>query len=335
MAAIENSICVLIVTYGNRWQFLSQVIESVLSFKTVSSIIIVNNAAEYNLKSKTRHFNDDRLLVVDLQENSGSASGYKTALENARNTNASFYWFLDDDNLPETDTANILLKHWQLIDAADNKKALFCLRTDRLQHLRIAKGESPYRYYLVPDNFMGFHFMKIFSNQLKKLQDKKADTKPFLNRAAMPYVPYGGLFIHKNIIPDIGYPNELFYLYVDDSEFTYRITEKGGTIWLIPAAKINDIDKSQGIGYKNSLFHSPVLDLWSFRTYYHTRNRMYFYSKKTVKNKLFFKINKVLYLANLRFASIISGKQDTFKKVKQAIADGLNGVMGKANPQKF
>ena len=151
----------------------------------------------------------------------------------------------------------------------------------------------------------------------------------------MPYVPYGGLLMHKSLVADIGYPNERFFLYVDDSEYSYRITQNGGTIWLIPSCKVIDIDKSQGINYQKKLFHSQLLDEWTFRTYYHVRNRMYFYSRVAIKNKFMFAVNKVLYLAYLQTISVISAKQSAYKKLLAAVNDGLKGNLGKANPEKF
>ena len=151
----------------------------------------------------------------------------------------------------------------------------------------------------------------------------------------MPYVPYGGLLLHRSIIEDIGYPNEKLFLYVDDSEYTYRITQIGGAIWLIPACKVTDIDKSQGLNYQQKFFHSHLLDQWNFRIYYHVRNRMYFYSKTFIKNPAIFRLNKFLYLNYLRIISVISSRQTEYQKLLVAVDDGLNGNLGEADPLKF
>ena len=151
----------------------------------------------------------------------------------------------------------------------------------------------------------------------------------------MPYVPYGGLLLHRSIINDIGYPDERFFLYVDDSEYTHRITQSGATIWLIPSCKIVDVDKSQGLGYKKVFLHSQLLDQWNFRTYYHVRNRIYFYSECFTGNKLIFKINKALYLAYLRLISLASNKSAAYKKLVVAVNDGLTGNMNEADNSKF
>ena len=336
MANIKYNICVVTVTYGNRLAFLQQVLQSVISHPLVSNVIIVDNASDYDIEKEMLALVDNKIILLKQTDNTGSAMGYQTGLKYAHTqTNADFILLLDDDNVPDENALNTLLASWDNIEGANSTKALFCLRTDRKQHIKIAKGENPNRYYMIPDNFMGFHFLRIFKNQHSKFLDKFESQNPFKASAKMPYVPYGGLFMHRDMIQEIGYPNEEFFLYVDDSEYTYRITAAGGTIWLIPEAQINDVDKSQGIGYRKKMFRSQLLDLWSFRTYYHIRNRMYFYSKHTIHNKFIFKLNKTLFLLNLRIISVLSHKNAAYQKLKQAVDDGLNGRLGKANPNKF
>ena len=331
-----RKISVLTVTYGNRWQFLSRVIQLMLTYKQVDNIIVVNNASAYNVSEKVAGFNDSRINVINSKENLGSAGGYKAGIQYVfENTKSNFLFLLDDDNLPRENVITDLLRQWDIIAGANNKKALFCLREDRVQHVKITRGEDPYRYYLVPNNFLGFSILNIFKNQFNKLNDKfTKNTKP-QQLATIPYAPYGGMFMHRELIADIGYPNDRFYLYADDSEYTYRITQNGGKIWIVPQCGIEDIDKSQGIGYKPKFLHSALLDQWNFRIYYHIRNRMYFYSRVAVKSKLMFNINKILYLTYLKVVSLLSSKQKEYQKLLGAVNDGLNGNMGKADETKF
>ncbi len=336
MANIKYKVCVLTVTYGNRWRFLQQVLQRVLSFAEVVQVVIVNNAADYLVLKEAQGLNDVRLKVIDNLENKGSAGGYKQAIEYARqNVDADFFWLLDDDNLPDESALKILLQKWDEIPGSDDKKALFCLRPDRKPHVKIAQGEDPFRYYLMPDNFLGFSITRIFYNQFLKFQERFKKPGTFKNYVKIPYSPYGGLLFHQKMIVKIGYPNKAFFLYVDDSEYTYRITQSGGTIWLIPESRIVDIDQSQGINYQKKLFASQLLDQWNFRIYYHLRNRLYFYTPITVQNNFLFNLNKLIFLNWLKLISVISSKEKEYKKLLTAVNDGLNGNLGKADPDKF
>jgi len=335
MSVLKNSVSVLTVTYGDRWQFLEKVLKCVLTFKQVMQVVVIDNASCYNVTDNVKKLDDGRVTVIHNIENKGSAGGYKMAIEYAaKNTAADFFFLLDDDNLPDTDVLTKLLMEWQCIEGAENRKALFCLREDRAQHVRIAKGEK-FDYYLTFNDFMGFNIFRVLTNQYRKLSYKFEKDKPYKSRVQMPYVPYGGLLFHRSIINDIGYPDERFFLYVDDSEYTYRITRNNGFIWLIPSCKVIDIDKSQGLDYKRKFFHSHLLDQWNFRTYYHVRNRMFFYSNNFIRNKLVFNLNKALYLGYLKVISLISSKGEAYSKLLTAVKDGLEEKLGKAGKGRF
>ena len=336
MANIKYKVCVLTVTYANRWQFLEQVLNRLLSLAQVTQVVVVNNASAYSVDDKVADLNDNRVIVLNNEENIGSAGGYKQAIEYAyQQTNTDMVWLLDDDNMPAVNALAGLLAKWDEIGGENNKKALYCLREDRLPHVKIARGENPARYYLVPDNFMGFSVFNILKNRGYKKDDRFGAGVPYLDKVMMPYVPYGGLLMHRSLVEVIGYPDEKFFVYVDDSEYTYRITQSGAVIWLIPTCKVIDIDQSQGINYQPKPFHSHLLDLWSFRTYYAIRNRMYFYSKVAIRSRLFFKLNKSLYLGYLWVVSRLSSKQKEYNKLVAAVNDGLSGKLGKAAPEKF
>lgn len=336
MANLKYKIGVLTVTYGNRWIFLSEVIKRVLSFEQVTDLIIVNNAAPYDLNDGIQAFGDSRIQVINFARNTGSAEGYKAALQTAyEKTNADFYLLLDDDNLPDVDILERLIVAWTGLKERNPITALYCMRDDRTAHVRIAAGEDPYRYYLVPNNFLGFNIFRIAYNQFQKLKDKFRKQSNKLSYAAVPYVPYGGLFVPRHLIEQIGYPDERFFLYVDDSEFSYRITAAGGAIWLVPGAQVKDIDKSQGGIYVKRWFASALLDHWSFRTYYQVRNRLFFYGQVTIKNRFIFRLNKFLLLAWLKLISIIRGQQRQYKKLLVAIDDGLKCKLGEADAKKF
>ncbi|MXV17496.1 glycosyltransferase [Pedobacter sp. HMF7056] len=326
-------VCVVTLTYSNRWQFLEQVLKRALAADAVVNVVLVDNGSTYPVRGQLF---DDRIILLQNVENLGSAGGYQQGIRYAfKEVDCDFIWLLDDDNLPDTNALEELLNHWDTIPGPANRKALFSFRTDRLPHVKIAMGEDPGRYYLVPDNFLGFHLFRIVKNQYLKLLGKFKKTGPFADHVKIPYVPYGGLLLHKELVREIGYPDERFYLYVDDSEYSYRITQRNGAIWLVPASRIVDIDRSQGLTYHKKAFHSHLLDQWSFRTYYHVRNRMFFYSHVSLRNNFIFGINKTLYLTFLQIISILSDKRSAYKKLLGAVKDGLKGNLGKADPGKF
>jgi GT2 family glycosyltransferase len=336
MAKITYNICVLIVTYSDRWQFLSQVLKRVGTFENVTDIVVVDNASVYSVAENCALLADKRIKVITNKENLGSAGGYRIGLEYfKRESVADFAWLLDDDNQPDTDALEQLTGAWSSTAGADDKKALFSLRKDRKQHVMIAQGKEANRFFSAENSFMGFNLFRIPFNQYYKLRDRFVKPGPLKEKALMPYVPYGGVFFHKQMVDLIGYPDERFFVYADDSEYTCRITKKGGQIWLIPASQITDVDTSYSIGYVRRFWRSLYLDLWSFRTYYQIRNSVYFYDQTNVSNRLVYGVNKWLFLTGQWLISEITAKQANYKKLVKAVNDGLAGRLGMVNPEKY
>lgn len=331
MALKAYKICVVTVTYGNRVRFLKQQLEKLLSEEYISFVIINDNASTPPVSNWINHH--QKIKLITQKQNMGSAFGYHEALKYAiHNTDANFFWLLDDDNVPEADTLTNLLRYWNELPGGDDLKALSCLRPDRSIHQKILRGANPSDYYLVPNNFMGFHLWRIVKNQLRKFNNKSGQLRQY---AKMPYVPYGGFFIHREGINRIGFPDKRFFLYVDDSEYTHRITKEGGCIYLISCAVVKDVDPSQGINYKGSFFRSKILDLWNFRTYYQVRNRIYFYSRETIKRKWIFWLNKKLYLLALLCKAILNGQLKQYHNFKKAVEDGTKENLNIGDPKYF
>jgi len=134
-----------------------------------------------------------------------------------------------------------------------------------------------------------------------------------------------GIYIHKNILNKIGYPNEDLYLYVDDVEWSYRITRMGGKIYLILDSKIDDLELSWCVtkNVKETGF-SIMARGNPYRVYYTIRNRVFFEINNFVDNKVIYWINIFVYLLLINFS-----KTKNIKLIIKAVKDGYNGKLGK------
>ena len=103
---------------------------------------------------------------------------------------------------------------------------------------------------------------------------------------------YGGMFFHVDLLKEIGYPNEKYFIYSDDYEWSYKISN----IVLV----------------KDSIINEPP-----HRTadeYYRVRNAIWF-SKQFITNKFKFYINCLVYKIYLR----LTGRQERFRAVKDGM----------------
>ena len=325
---------VVTVTYGDRYRFLEKVVHAALSNGAGQIVVVDNNSppssrsALVALKSQCRQ----RLTVLHLDENKGSAKGYKVGIAYAANQpECEFIWLLDDDNAPEGDALEHLLRNYfKLLNSGIRKPfALLSLREEGRPHFqKLAKGIPAEKVFPLNSSFRGFHIFKvpyrIYYNIRNNFFPQKIHNDP--NIINIPYAPWGGLFFHKNDLDNVGFPEEKFYLYSDDREFTYRFTNQGNGIFLIPKSIVHDVDLSaHNMRSGNNDYKNLILgDIDYKKTYYLLRNNAYFQKYYWSKSQFLFTINKYLFLFILAFYAIKNNRWDRFLYIFNAIQESKN-----------
>lgn len=326
----QYTICVVIVTYGERYHLLERVLSSVDNEKNVQKIIIVNNGANLSLLDEKQYKTD--IEIIHLECNTGSANGYNIGLKNARKSDCEFIFILDDDNVPETGCIENLIKYYRKFkEKKDDTFALLALREDRIDLKRVASGINPQNVFTLTNSFLGWHVKDIPKKFIQKINNKYKFIKrvKYVESVKIPFAPYGGLFFHKSLLDIIGYPNPEFYLYCDDYDFTYRLTANNKSIILIPSSRIIDIDKSWFVKEKHGFIMSFLKTDSDYRIFYSIRNRVFFETRNFIKNKYIYRINKTVLLIILFILSNLVRKKDRYKIILKAIRDGQNGHLGK------
>jgi len=102
IVGVEARVCVVTVTYGNRFHLLKQAIGSVLKEGACKIIVVDNNSAPESrgkLKEYEKELGSQKIKVLYLDDNYGSAGGFKRGLEEVYNDpECEFILLLDDDN---------------------------------------------------------------------------------------------------------------------------------------------------------------------------------------------------------------------------------------------
>ena len=222
-------ICAVIVTYGDRFHLLVQVMDACYK-EGVDKIIVVDNASIESSKKQLKEYekdNKDRLQVIYLDENTGSAGGYKRVLREAYNCNeCEFIWLLDDDNMPQKDSLIILKKFWNKLEDEhkEEKVSLLSYRPDRVQYKEAIMTHNPNLVLGRKNSFLGFHILDLPIKVIRVIK-RKMGISTFIDNSniksgRVAVAPYGGMFFHKNIINTIGYPRKEFFVYADDHEWS-------------------------------------------------------------------------------------------------------------------
>lgn len=318
------------VTYGNRFHLLKQVIDSALA-EGVAKIIVVDNNSQPESREKLKAYElelgRDKIKVLYLDDNYGSAGGFKRGLEEAYNDiQCEYILLLDDDNLLEKGSFEKLKA---LNIYLENLSSSFMLGFYRdMWHWDRKAIEKGWIKKYLPNNFIGFNFLEALKN--KYLKNSKNEFTNLFPLQPTEITAMGGTFFHKSLLEKIGYPNEDYYLYADDHDFTYRFTKSGGKIFLCSELRLQDIDfttvadSGANIGYFDE-------DFSEFKMYYGVRNHTYF-SKNFIENKFLFYGNMSIYLLLALRRIFKTPKKLFFRRYSlmlKAIKDGLNGKLGR------
>ena len=120
------------VTYGNRSSFVASLAERLMSLDVFKFVIIDNGSPPEN-KAMLKVLSDAhpaKVEVISLNENTGSAGGFKAGLMLvAGRPDCDFIWLLDDDNLPDYNALQHLLLTYQQLN---ENCCLVSLRKSRL-----------------------------------------------------------------------------------------------------------------------------------------------------------------------------------------------------------
>lgn len=330
---MKNKVYAVIVTYNDRFKYVSQLIESLLS-QQVDKIIIIDNNSTPQSRTQLKEFFynmklDNKCNVIYLDDNYGSSGGFKIGLEYAYNDmECDFIWLLDDDNLPEEKSLQNLMQFWNALKYNEKEKkiALLSLRKNRDIYKKALSNNDPNIVLGRANSFYGIHvyeLLKILFAPIVYFKRRKADEE-FVNKyCEIKVASYGGLFFNKKIIDTIGFPDERLFVYYDDHEWTYRITKNSGKIFLVSDSIVKDIEDSWDV-YKGSRYIEKIKKASNFRLYYSIRNRIYFINKYLLTNKIIYNINKAIFII-----IIFIFAHNKYSIIQRAINDGESSILGK------
>jgi len=328
----------LIVTYGDRFHLVKQVVEACFR-EGVSKVIVVDNQSEPRSRGALRNLEKEmgNLRVVFLPDNTGSAGGYNIGLHEAqREDDCDFIWLLDDDNRPSKGSLQKLKEFWINVDL-EEKDSKLCLLSYRevAPEFREAVYKGDPTLVLGRENsFLGFHFANVPRKLLAMLK-VESNGRFFLQRrnfGEVAVAPFGGMFFNIELVKEIGYPREDFFLYFDDHEFSHRVVKHGGKIIVVLNSIVEDISKPwwQKQTERNSDGVSRLLKHGDdVQVYYSVRNRVFFERENLVTNKVLYFVNRHLCLGALVLFSLLSRRKDRMKLIKLAVSDAFKGRLGK------
>lgn len=326
----KSDITAVTVTYGDRRSLLRRSIDSAYR-EGIRDYVIVFNGVSYDAdvfveREIKPSYNGLNLSIFSFETNTGSAKGYKKALELAMTKPTGFILMIDDDAELLPDCVDVLIMNYDSIQSQHRyEKDALALSALRVQHKsdltegtlksNLERSSAFRRFSLIdlPKRIFRRFFPIVLKDEAVRLY----------------YTVYSGLFFHRSLLDKNGLPDEKFVLYGDDLEFTYRITAKGGGIWLVSSAKINDMEISWWCrkSYGNP-FDALILCGNDKLVYYAFRNEVYFERYCLKRRGLVYNLHKFIYMSVLFANSLRHRRIERFKVLLQALKDGQRGTLG-------
>lgn len=331
-----TSVHAVIVTYGDRSELARAVVQGTLD-SGAGKIIVVDNGcagasaeALRNLAGAAKDF----VEIMRLPENRGSAAGFKAGIERALSFAAcEFIWLLDDDNRPAANALGQLLKHFEQLSqtVSRNSLALQCLREQWLEHKQLASGAAVRNVFPRKSSFMGFHLLTPpgFWRRFCAATSSGAAGRPTQSAIEIPFGPYGGLFARREAFERLGLPDEQFFLYNDDIEYTTRFVSMGGKLFLIPASVVCDLVPSWHTRIRGeTIFSHYLLSESDSRVYFAMRNQSYLETHVFGNNALAYFINKAVFFILLAVGAAFLFRWRRLALIVRAVRNGRLGKLG-------
>ena len=193
----KSNVAAVVVTY-NRLELLRQCVEALRAQTTVCDILIVDNAstdgtAQWLASQPDLHYRN-------TGSNLGGAGGFNCGMRWAVEAGYDYVWVMDDDTLPQPDALEKLLEADSVLEGNYGWLSSKCLWTDGKLCPMNLQRVSPY----------------------KEISLKETDTDTIPAHMAS----FVSLFLRKKSILQYGLPITDFFIWVDDWEYTRRISRE-------------------------------------------------------------------------------------------------------------
>ncbi len=226
MTLDSKLVATIVVTY-NRKDLLLQCVRSLLvQSHPIDCIFIIDNnctdgtLALLEVEGISAH---PKVRTISLTSNTGGAGGFSQGMKIAFNEGYQWIWVMDDDAIALPDTLASLL---EVAASRDTSHILgVCPRVINFS----SKEPEYYQHKRLNRLFIQQYFIPQSGGAISDI-----DGNAFV-----------GPIFHRSCFATCGFPNERFFIWVDDLDFTFRIACLGSLI-LAHATEILHQDPSPG-----------------------------------------------------------------------------------------
>lgn len=291
---IRMKIGAVIVTF-NRLELLKICLSKYMEQTRMPDyILVVDNAStdgtkEYLDEWKEKNQEKVDIVLIHKPSNTGGSGGFYTGMKEAMKLSVDWIWVSDDDAMPESDVFEKLENY---IKNSNENLAAVCSSV-------INKGE-------VDTTHRARRKKKIFRYKFTEVPASEYAEKDCMEIDTFTYV---GSMMNAKKIEKCGYVQEGFFIWQDDTEHSWRLSETGKIVCLSNAKIHHDVPPIR---------YSEV----SWKKYYGYRNELIMI--KEHEGKRYYMAKKLI----LTIKGLLDKNKDHLRIVKAAIKDADNNILG-------
>lgn len=201
-----EKICAITVAY-NRPKLLKEMLEKLLNQTYyVEKIIIIDNSTNYDIENMiNQEFKNNQIDYFHMEENIGASRGFNVAIKKALDSKCDYVWIMDDDTIPYENTLEEFINAIHILQ--DNNQLFSFLAS-------ITHG-----YDNVPITIPSIAF---------RLDQKSHYSTCFnyleYSLAEIECATFCSILVKTEAIKKVGLPTTAFYIWGEDSEYTFRLS---------------------------------------------------------------------------------------------------------------
>lgn len=219
------------------------------------SILVIDNDSNHTSKTTLKKSIPPSDLILN-KKNIGYAGGNNIGIRKAISASADYVWILNPDIRVETKTLNILVEH-----ITEDKKIAavgprICMRDNK--EIIFSDGGV-----VDTDNGIQTYHLK-FKQNIKEIKESNKTNK-------VDYIDGSCLFIDINCLKEIGFLNEKFFLYFEETEWCLRARNLGWESLVVLSTTCYNLTSSRNFKYffymaRNRVYLSYLMNNKTFKT---------------------------------------------------------------------
>lgn len=304
MKHTSSTIGVVTITY-NSGKVIIPFLDSILAQTHEDFILyIIDNVSSDDTVSKIERYNDERIVLIKNDKNVGVAAGNNQGMRLSMDAELPYVMLLNNDVEFESELFEKLLTAMR----KSNHSLVTCKMMYESEKDRIWYAGCKWD---VSGGYMAPH-----------VGQKEVDKGQYDQITEVDYAPTCLVMMKREVVEDIGYMDEKYFAYYDDTDYFYRITKHGQhKILYYPYVKF--YHKVGGLTQSKS-GTATQFKFGNFHIHLTTRNKVY-YLRKQKSISAFFNLIYFFFRMNARF--FFSGKYhinwNTWKLLNSSYFEGL------------